>query len=156
MKIKLIVDFMNPKSKDIVDYLFEYRKTNDLDLEIVSYDEFHLENKINNAYYGLYYANRMGNSLDYVKCVLDRKYVDGKDIADITELADCYSTIGYDKNDFIDALHEGDYPEMHAVFQEMYKNKGICEGAVCIAYPDNVEEIYDLGQLKAALDAARD
>lgn len=152
MKLKLIVDFLNPKSKEIVDYLYEFRKTHELDLEIVSYDEMYLDNNnVNNAYYGLYYANRVGNALDYVKCVLDRKYNDGVDINDIDNLAQCYQAIGYNPHDLIEAIHEGDYEQMHEVFQTIYKNKGICEGAVCIAYPNNVEEIYDLGQLKEAL-----
>ena len=134
MKIKLIIDFQAKESLSIIDYFFEYRRSNNLDLEIHGYDvnETH---SINNAYYGLYYANKFGVGLEYAHRILKALYEDNKDINNLDVLATSYSEIGFNCNDLIDAIMEGDYVEMHQYYQSVFKKEEI--NKPCYAY------IYD-------------
>ena len=144
MKIKLMIDFSNEEAKEVVDYLFEYRKTNDFELEILGYDL--TENDyFNNAYYGLYYANKYGVGLEYAKQVLNDHHTDNKDISRLDKVSESYQAIGHNKNDIIDAIIDGDYEEMHDYFQHRIKNEKIDEG--CYAY------IYDNEEKKLLVGA---
>ena len=150
MKLKLIVDFNNPDMKNMVDYLFEYNKNDILDIEYVGFSQTKAEHSLNRPYYGMYYANRMGNTLPYLKAMFDAKD-NGIDIHSLQNIADIYEGIGYKSVDMIDAIIEGDYEAMHDVYYQILSNKGIKQGGLCIAYetnnPEN-ETVCDLEMLK--------
>jgi len=152
MKHKLIVDFDNPDMKDLVDYLHDYSKTRNLDIEFVGYSDFKEDHASNRVYYAIYYANRMGNTLDYLKALLEGHQDGSIDIKKLEHLSDAYKAIGYSKEDMIDAMLEGDdYETMHDVFHEILRKKGITQGALVIVYNDadpSNEVVCDLEKIK--------
>ena len=152
MKHKLIVDFDNPDMKEMVDYLHEYAKNRFLDIEFVGYSTFHEDHASNRPYYAIYYANRMGNTLDFLKALLEGKEDGSIDITKLDHLSDVYKQIGYSKEDMIDALIEGDdYETMHDVFREILSKKGIAQGALVVVYDDKNpthELVCDLEKIK--------
>ena len=131
MKVKLVIDFLADDSYEIIKYLVEYKKYNELDLEIHGYDT---ENKgtINQAYYGLYYSAKYGVSLTYTERVLKAHFVENKDIGNLEVLASCYEDIGFNRHDLIDAMMDGDYVDMFEYLQASLSKEGI--NSRCYAY----------------------
>jgi predicted DsbA family dithiol-disulfide isomerase len=116
MKIKLVIDFLDKDSYELVKYIKELSRTKAIDIEIVGYD-FRKKNDLNNAYYGLHYTNRFGIGLDYTYKVLEAKYDNNLDINDIEVLADIYEALSYNRFDMIDALIDGDFAGTHEFIQ---------------------------------------
>lgn len=148
MKIKLVIDFQAQDSLDIIDYFFNYRRYHDLDMEIYGYD-IEQTNLINNAYYGLYYANKFGVGLEYTHRVLNAFHKEGKDINNLEVLAQSYTDIGFNCNDLIDAIMEGDYVEMHQYYQSVFRKEAINKPCYAFIYDsdkyllESVQEIID-------------
>ena len=138
MKVKLIIDFLNKESYELVQELVEYRKHNELDLEIQGYDLNRTE-EINNAYYGLYYSTRYGVALEYVNRVLKAHYDEAKNIAQLDVLASCYRDVGFNPNDLIDAIMEGDFIGMHQYLQKAISSEAIDNHCFAYIYDDEKE-----------------
>ncbi|MDH6604351.1 putative DsbA family dithiol-disulfide isomerase [Bacilli bacterium PM5-9] len=122
MKIKLVIDFLAEESYELIKYLMEYQKNNEIDLELHGYD-LNEKNEINKAYYGLYFASKYGVALAYVNEILKAKFEDMQDIGSLDVLANAYERIGFDRNDFIDAIMDGDYVEMFQYRQASLKKE---------------------------------
>lgn len=136
MKIKLVIDFSNKESLEAVDFLKEYIKTHpDLSVDIHGYD-LDDNNEFNKAYYALYTANKYGVGLDYVHQILNDYYEKGLDINNVSVLADAYKAIGYNKNDMIDAIVDGEFEHMHEYLQNRYHGENYCDHCNILVYDD--------------------
>lgn len=142
--LKLIIDFKSKDSLEIINYFYELNKEQKQELEIHGYD-LDKDEQLNKAYYSLYYANKFGVGLDYTKRILDAYHNENQDINSMATLAKLYQEIGYNPNDMIDALIEGDYEEMHKYAQYRfikdelndtcsiyyYNDQGLKEDTIC-------------------------
>ncbi|MDL2211839.1 hypothetical protein LJB88_03070 [Erysipelotrichaceae bacterium OttesenSCG-928-M19] len=151
MKIKLVIDFLSKEAEEIINYLYEYQKNQVIDLEI--YGRSINNDEINQAYYGLYYANKYGVGLAYTHEIVKAYHRDHQDIGDLKVVAQTYELIGYDKNDMIDALMEGDYVEMHEYFQHLFEEDNITKDCFAYLYSDQNDKKIVIGfeEIKAVL-----
>lgn len=133
--LKLIIDFESKEALDIVNYFFELNKNEKQDVEIHGID-LKKDKKLNQAYYGLYYANKFGVGLEFTKRILDAYHLENQDINKLATLASLYKEIGCNPNDMIDALMEGDYPEMHEFIQFQYMKDKLDSPCSVYSYND--------------------
>lgn len=160
MNLKVIIDFNDDKSYDVINYLVEYKKSHVLTVECLGLD---IENNTNDfnkkgsdfqlqAYYGLYYANRMGISLEYTKRMFDANFVDNLNINDIKVIAASFKDIGFDPHDIIDALLDGDYHSIHVLFQKFHETNGVDTTPVCYMEDDEQNKMTTLESLMKCLN----
>lgn len=136
MKIKLVLDFSERESLDIVNYFKEYVKTHpDVSIDIHGYD-LNDNHNLDKAYYALYTANKYGVGLEYVHQILNDYYNRELDINNVNVLADAYKEIGYNKNDMIDALIDGEFEQMHDYLQARYHSENYCDQCSILIYDD--------------------
>ncbi|MGL4383216.1 MAG: hypothetical protein ACRCTA_05825 [Bacilli bacterium] len=140
MKIKVLINFDDEKSYEVVKYLFEYHKTHNLDVEFLGLDLDSNTNDFENvkvggndkAYYGIYYANRVGVSLEMTKKLFDKKYLEDADLNDMKVIADSFKEIGFNRDDMIDALIDGNYQQTHIYMQKKHHDEGYSLAPVCL------------------------
>lgn len=136
MKIKLIIDFSDKESLKVINFLKEYRKTHDdLNLDIHGID-INQDNKFFLTYQAVHYADKYGVALAYLHRILNAYYNEGKDITSIKVLADCYQDIGFNRNDLIDALMDGEFDNLHEYLQARYLKEDISDYCTILVYDD--------------------
>lgn len=140
MKIKVVIDFLEKDSYELVKKIKEITKTKELDIEINAYD-YKKTNTINNAYYALAYANRFGIGLDYAYLLLDKLHNTDIDVNEIEELANIYQELSYNRYDMIDAIIDGDFMATHEFMQYNLEKENLNSGINAIIYNDNQEKI---------------
>lgn len=133
--LKVIINFDDPKSYDVVNYLYEERKKREMFVEFLGYTDVDLNKELPksglNPYFALYYANRLGISMEYTKRIFDAYYIEQKNISEISVIAGIFRDIGYDPNDIIDNLLENDYEVMHHMHQIFHQQNEIKCTPVC-------------------------
>ncbi|MEG0283717.1 MAG: hypothetical protein RR425_00180 [Erysipelotrichales bacterium] len=127
--MKVILDFKNKESLDIINCLADLKYKKNIEVDILAFD---IENKntIERSYFALYYAKNYGVEYEFSKRVLEAYHLEDKNISKLDVLASCYEDIGYDRNDMIDSLMDGDYNDMYnhiqRSYQEHYHIKDAC------------------------------
>lgn len=133
--LKVIINFDDPKSYEVVQYLYEERKKREMYIEFLGYTDLNKIDEIPksglNPYFALYYANRLGISLEYTKRVFDAYYIEHQDINEISVIASIFKDIGYNPHDIIDNLLENDYSLTHQMHQLFHRQHEVTSTPTC-------------------------
>lgn len=153
--LKVIINFDDPKSYEVVNYLYEERQKQEMAIEFLGYTDLNKTDEIPksgfNPYFALYYANRLGISLEYTKRVFDAYYLEDQDINEISVIANIFKDIGYNPNDIIDNLLENDYEMMHRMHQLFHKQNDIKCTPTCYKTASLERKATTIEEIKALL-----
>lgn len=145
MQLKLILDFSEKDSIKIVEFLYDYMCKNTMDSEIeleLSGFNSNKSDELNNAFYAFYYANKFGVGLEFALRILKAYHIENQNINDMSVLANLFEEINCCKFDLIDALHEGDYIQMHEYLQSRYRSEGLTKPINLYVYQGEEKKLF--------------